>query len=48
MGSTPAYSERLPAITGAATLARPLREADAIERTVRAASTSEASEMSSE
>ncbi|MOA55639.1 hypothetical protein D3C78_1794660 [compost metagenome] len=48
MGSMPGYSERLAAILGRTTLARWLLAALEMLRTVRAASSSEASEMSSE
>jgi NADPH-dependent glutamate synthase beta subunit-like oxidoreductase len=48
IGSWPPYSERLPATLRAGTFTRRFCPAPAIERTVRAASISEASEMSSE
>ncbi len=48
IGSSPPYSERLPATLRAGTFTRRFWDAVAIERTVRAASINEASEMSSE
>jgi hypothetical protein len=48
MGSSPWYSERLPAMRRAGVLTRALLPPAEMLRTVRAASSSEASEMSSE
>jgi hypothetical protein len=48
IGSRSGYSERLPAILRGATFTRALRDAAAMARTVRAASSSDAWEMSSE